>query len=357
MYINSIQSLNFRNYKELNLEFAFLKPINLIIAPNGSGKSNLLEIIYYLTYLRPFRNVLDSELINRDSHFFFIKGEFLKNDITTSISVKYSKTKEINLNNKKIKKHSEIIGILLSVLFSNDDIFIICGSPMIRRKFFDMFISIMDKEYLLNLKKYQILLKHKNFILKTKNNLNLLDIYDEQLSKIIYNINLKRQKIIADINPIFQEKFCSIGMFKDRAKIIFLSNLKVKEEYSYIEIFNKLVEIRNKDIETGYSNFGIHKDNYLFLLNGIEFSKYASLGQMRLASLVLKLTKLEYLKSVTNTEPIILLDDVILELDLQRQKKFIYSIPKENQMFITLTDKNKLIFTHDLNLINEINII
>ena len=168
MYIKSIHPINFRNYKELNLEFDNKRPINLLVAPNGSGKSNLLEMIYYLTYLRPFRNLLYSDLIYKNSYFFLINGNFLKNDIQTSISIKYSKNKEICIDNKKIKKHSDVIGLLLSVLFSNDDIFIISGSPMVRRKFFDMFISVIDRSYLLNLKKYQILLKNKNHILKNK---------------------------------------------------------------------------------------------------------------------------------------------------------------------------------------------
>lgn len=357
MYIKKIKSINFRNYKELNLDLDLNKNLNLIVAPNGSGKSNLLEIIYYLTYLRPFRNVTDTELINRESSYFYINGEFEKNNLTTSISIKYSKTKEINLNNKKIKKHSEVIGVLLSVLFSNDDIFIINGNPLIRRKFFDMFISIMDKEYLVSLKKYQTLIKQKNFILKSGNNYNLIDIYDDQLSLCIDYINKKRYETIENINPIFQSKFSDIGNFKDKAKIVYISNLKLKSSNSLIDIKNKLKDNRSKDIETGYTSVGIHRDNYLFLLNGIEFNKYASLGQIRLASLVLKLTNLDYLKFITGTEPIILLDDVILELDLQRQKNFIDAIPRENQMFITLTDRNKFIFNYNSNSINEINIL
>ena len=146
-------------------------------------------------------------------------------------------------------------------------------------------------------------------------------------------------------------------MFKDRSKIIFLPNFKIKDGFNPKNILNILKEVRQKDIEVGYSNYGIHKDNYLFLLNGIEFSKYASLGQTRLASLVLKLTQLEYLKNITGVDPIILLDDVILELDLQRQKNFIHSISGDSQMFITLTDKNKFIFSHSPNLINEIDIL
>jgi len=339
------------------LEFRIESPLNLIIAPNGSGKSNLLETIYYLSYLRPFRSVLDSELINKNESFFFIKGIFFKNNLSTEISVKYSKSKDISLNGKKVKKHSEIIGILLSVLFSSDDIFIISGNPSVRRKFFDMFISIMNKEYLINLKKYQILLKQKNYLLKMKNNLNLLDVYDEQIVDVINYINYMRLKTINEINPIFQNKFNDIGMFNDKTKIIYISNLKLKEQNSREEIFNKLKENRKKDLESGYSNFGIHRDNYLFLINGVEFSKYASLGQTRLASLVLKLTKIDYLKKITDSLPIILLDDVILELDKERQKRFIDSIPKENQMFITLTDRNKFIFTENKNLINEISIL
>ena len=150
----------------------------------------------------------------------------------------------------KIKKHSEIIGILLSVLFSNDDIFIICGNPMFRRKFFDMFLSIMNKEYLINLKKYQLLLKQKNFILKSKNNFNLLDIYDEQISHSINYIYSMRIKTIKEINPIFQEKFSDIP--KNRILTITLDHKKL--------VTDKKSQANGSDIKLVWDTSGGYKD-------------------------------------------------------------------------------------------------
>ena len=353
MFIEKIYLNNFRNHENINLEFNKFCPINIIIAPNGTGKSNLLEAIYYLSYLRPFRNVSDAELIKKGSNSFSLAGKFIKNNISTDINIKYSKTKEILLNNKKIKKHSEILGLIITVLFCNDDIFIINGNPLLRRRFFDMFISILDKTYLFALKKYQVIIKQRNYILKNNTNFDMLDVYDFQLSQCIEYITKKRIEIVQIVSSLFQQIYQEIGCFKDKTKIIFQSSLQSDNKD---EILKKLKELRKKDIENGFTSFGSHKDSYLFLLNGINFSKYASFGQTRLASLVLKLAQIEIFEKSLKINPILLLDDVVLELDLERQKRFISFLSKKTkQMFITITDEEKFnFFNSNKEFINKI---
>jgi len=352
LFIENINTVNFRNYENLNVTFQKEKLINLIIAPNGSGKSNLLEMIYYLSYLRPFRNVTDKELVNKKNDFFFLEGKFYKKNIFDTVTVKFSKTKEVFINKKKIKKFSDVLGVIVSVLFSSDDIFIIVGNPTIRRKFFDMFLSIVDKEYLYYLSKYQNLLKQKNFILKKENSNDLLDVYDLQMSQCIEFISKKRFSFVEEISLLYQNKYNEIGMFKEKVKIIYSPSIKNNEN-----IIENLKKNRNIDIEYGFSSIGPHRDNYLFLINGVQFNKFASLGQTRLASLVLKIVQAEYFKMMHNDNPILLIDDVILELDSQRQKRFLNNILQDNQIFITLTDKSKIDFFENKNLINEVNIL
>jgi len=353
VYINQINAINFRNYKNLQLNFDPKNSINLIIAPNGSGKSNLLEIIYYLSYLRPFRNVSDKELINLGENNFFLEGKFIKENLSNLISVKLSKVKEVYFNKKKVKKYSEILGKISTVLFSNEDILIISGNPNIRRKYFDMFFSILDFNYLAMLTKYQSILKQKNFLIKTdKENNQLLDIYDFQLSECIIYITNFKNKFIEIINNMFQNKFLNIGMFEERVKILYLPN--IKEVQNPIEI---LKYSRKRDKEFGFCTVGLHRDNYMFLINGRSFTKYASLGQMRLASLVLKIIQSELFFEKDNNPPILLIDDVILELDLERKKSFLNTITDKNQIFITITDREKIGLISNKKIINEVNII
>lgn len=356
MIIKKISAINFRNYSNLVLNLSTDKPLSVINAPNGMGKSNLLEMIYYLSYLRSFRNASDKELVKKGQKHFFIKSEFINNSISQTISVKYTSKKEILLNKKKVGKHSEILGKLLSVLFSNEDIFIINGAPSIRRRFFDIFISIFDTKYLSYLKKYQHILRQKNFILKQKNKNDLLNIYNTQIANLIVYIQKKRSEIITEINDLFQCSFEEIGLYKDKVKIIYSPSIKNFDDGPN-SILRILEENEKKELELGYSILGPQRDGYLFIINGIPFSKYASFGQTRLAALVLKIVQTEYYKSIFNATPVLLLDDVILELDSEKQKRFINKILKYQQIFITVTNRNFLDFLGKKEYINNIEVI
>ncbi len=357
MIIEYLSAINFRNYEKLNLEFDKNKNINLIHSPNGMGKTNLLELIYYFSYLRSFRNVQDKELVKKGEEKFHIECSYNDN-IINNIIINYHQKKEVVINNKKVVKFSEILGKLISVLFCNEDIFIINSSPSIRRKFFDVFISTADNKYLHCLRKYQEILKQKNFILKnnkTDDIKEMLDIYNIQLAKNIFYIQKKREEIINEISRIFQENFSSIGKFNDKVKIIYSPSIKIKND-DYEEITKYYNENIKKEIEYGFSIYGPHRDNYLFLINGILFPKYASLGQTRLASVVLKFAQSEYYKKIFNVLPVLLLDDVILELDNEKQERVIEKISDYKQVFLTVTDRKYIELFKNKENINEIEI-
>lgn len=353
MKITNLNAKFFRNYDHLNLELN--KPFNVIISQNGMGKTNLLEMIYYLSYVRSFRNVLDKEIIKKGENHFYLDCHYNDNIGSNKISVNYDTKKTIIFNNNKVKKHSDLLGKLLTVYFGTDDLFIISGPPGIRRKFFDVFFSIIDKKYLLNLIKYQNILKQKNLILKNNSNNNLLSVYNLQLSEIIYYIQNKRNEMIKEIDLLFKEYYNLIGKFSEKVKIIYSPSVNIKIN-SIDEIFNFLEVNKNKEIESGYSTLGTHRDNYLFLINGIPFIKYASFGQTRLASLIIKLIQAIIYKNIYNKNPILLLDDVILELDKQKQKTFLNFITNYDQIFITVTDKNFIDLINEKNIINQIEI-
>jgi DNA replication and repair protein RecF len=355
LYLKQIIAKNFRNYSTLNISFKKEKKINLIHSPNGMGKSNLLEIIYYLSYLRSFRNVLDKELILKGQDNFYIEGTYKDNYLTNTIKINYKKTKDIVFNDKKIKKYSEIFGKLLTVLFCNEDIFIINGSPSIKRKFFDIFISAIDINYLYILKDYQNVIKQKNYILKSNNTSNLLSVYNRQIAKLILQIQNKRQILIDEINKQFDESYQKIGLFKEKVKIIYCPSIKNKD-LNEENILNFLEENSKEELKNLCSIFGPHRDNYLFLIRGIPFAKYASFGQTRLAALVLKFIQAEIYREKLKVNPILLLDDVILELDRQKQSKFINELVNYSQIFLTVTDKDYVELFNKKDEINTIEI-
>ena len=218
-----------------------------------------------------------------------------------------------------------------------------------------IFISVLDSKYLFFLKKYYEIIKQKNFILKDKKQKNLIAVYNFQLAEIIYYIQTKRVEIVNKINNLFQSNFNSLGLFKDKVKIIYSPS--IKNSLFDIEIIKKELEKNiDKELDYGFSLLGSHRDNYIFLMNGVVFSKYASLGQTRLASLVLKFVQSEYYKEFFGIYPIILLDDVILELDKERQKRFIQKISEYKQIFLTVTNDEYLNLFKNKELINVIRI-
>ena len=348
MKIIEIECLNFRNYKTLKLDLRNEKKINILKAQNGKGKTNIIELIFFLSYYRSFRNVKQKELINIDTDHCLIKCNYLKKGIINNKIIKIEKNKkEIINNNKKIYKISESFADIISVLFCNEDNNLINGNLNIRRKFFDMFISILDKNYLLLLKKYYLLIKQKNFLLKNSKNLELLNIYDKQLSEVIFYIKEKRLEIIKNINKIFSEKYEQLGNFNQKVSIFYDSKFKNFDNTEYI--YNFLKNNREQDIKARYTFYGTHKDNYFFFINNKPFEKYASLGQIRLAALILKLIQAYYINNIFKESPIILIDDVILELDIKRQKNFIKEILIYEQIFITISDDKYFSLFNDIN--------
>jgi DNA replication and repair protein RecF len=356
LLIKKIKATNFRNYTDLELLFDNTKHINIIHAVNGMGKSNLLEIIYYFTCLSSFRNVLDRDLIKKGEKSYFVEIQFIKENILNSISIKYDGKKIISANNKKVNKYSEIFGRFLSVFFGNDDIFIINGSPEIKRKFFDIFLSIIDKKYLFYLKKYLFIIKQKNFIIKQKKDKNLISVYNQQLGNVILYLQNKRIDLLNNINILFNNIYGNICMNKNETvSIRYLPSINISSinECAITEFLDKNVQ---NEYNVGFCLYGCHRDNYQFFINNIPFPKYASFGQMRLAALVLKLVQAEVFRQIFNEFPILLLDDVILELDKARQIRFLEFINKYKQVFVTFSNKEYIDLFNKKNDINEIEI-
>ncbi|MDR1782563.1 MAG: DNA replication/repair protein RecF [Bacilli bacterium] len=334
MIYQSLKILNFRNL--VFQELFFYDKCNIFVGDNAQGKTNILEALYLLSLTKSFKTNNINDLVNFDKDGFVLKASFIKNDYTYDLLFSYeNKKKELLLNNKKIKTLKEIFGLLNIIIFIPDDLNLIKGMPGNRRKLIDIELSKIDNEYFDSLAKYYYLLKQRNIYLKNNNiESKILDVYDKQMLKyghIIYQI---RKKFISHLEPLVNKYYLKISCSDKLVNIKYQSNFM--DDYELCEML--IINNRNKDLKTMQSNVGIHRDDFIFLLNNKEVRDYGSQGEQKSIILALKLALLEYIYLITKDYPIFLLDDVLAELDLKRQENLFKLLNNNIQTFITTTN-------------------
>ncbi|MFR8146630.1 MAG: DNA replication/repair protein RecF [Clostridia bacterium] len=347
MNITKIKLENFRNYT--NQEISFNKGINVIYGDNAQGKTNILEAIFLCSMGKSFRTNKDKELIKLSEDFAKINIEYEKSDRKGKIEYIISNKKIISINGVKIKKLSELLGNINSIIFSPDDMEILKDGPQKRRKFLNMLISQLRPRYLFNLNDYNKTLEQRNNYLrqiKYENKpKNMIDIWNEKLANHAQIIYEYRREFVDKILKKIVDIHKNITNNSEEIKINYISDFKNKEEY-----IRKLNEKLNKDIERGYTSTGIHKDDFEVYINGKNINLYGSQGQFRTAILSLKLSELYVIYDEIGEYPILLLDDFMSELDEKRRKKFVENITDAQ---VILTGTHKLILENfDYNIYN-----
>ncbi len=335
MRINKITLENFRNYEvqEIRLE----DNINVFYGNNAQGKTNILEALYFCAFGRSFRTYKDAELINFNQTTAKIKVEFEKNTREQGIEIALNKSekKQIKLNDIRVNKNSELLGNLNLVLFSPDDTVVLKESPTSRRKFLDILISQIRPNYAHVLSTYNKILENRNSVIKSQK-IDTIDIWDEQLAITAEKIFEYRVEYINKLQRFVDKIAPCLTNEKERLVIKYKTSFKGKEE------FLKLLKqnLRN-DLFRGYTTAGIHRDDFELLVNDKELNLYGSQGQHRTAILSLKFAELEIIKEEINENPILLLDDITSELDLERIG-LIFKKISDFQVLITCTDANIL---------------
>jgi len=333
MIIKNIKLTNFRNHKNIELQLA--DKTNVIYGKNARGKTNIIESVYVCSVGKSFRARKDSDLILFDIEFAIIDIEFEKNDREKKINfvISNKNKKQIKINGIKINKISELFGNIIVILFSPDDIDIIKGDPSGRRKYFDLLISQLKPSYMYLLQEYYKVIEQRNTLLKTHNiKLSLeLDIWDEKLSELNIKISKIRKEIVEELNPLFKQY---MNEFSDEKEI---AEIEYKTQVNTDDAMKKLKERRYIDFERGNTSFGIHRDDYRFKINGLEVNNFGSQGQIKSSVLSLKLAQKDLIEEKTDEKPILLLDDVMSELDVDR-RNFILNKINECQVIITCTD-------------------
>ena len=335
MNIKKISLLNFRNYVNENIEFN--ENINILYGDNARGKTNIIEWIFISAFGKSFRAKKDNELIKIGQENTKVIIEYQKKDRNGKIEIILNKKKEILINGVKIKKLSEILGIVNIVLFTPDDINILKNGPSRRRRFLDMMIGQLRPNYVYLLNLYLKTLEQRNIYLRQIQNNdinnNMLDIWDEKIveyGKKVYEYRLEFiNKIISKINKIHSK----ITEEKEVIRIEYKSDIKDKDKF-----LEELKQDRKKDILRGFTSRGIHRDDFMIYINDKLVNIYGSQGQNRTVILSLKLTELEIIKEEIDENPILLLDDFMSELDEKRRQNFLNNI-SNTQVIITCTEK------------------
>ena len=331
MIIEKISLENFRNYGEQEIEVS--PNINVFFGNNAQGKTNVLEAIYYTALGRSFRTYKDAELIRFENDLGKIHIEYEKNNRENEIEIQLSKKekKTIWLNGIKLIKNSELLGNLNIVLFSPDDIIILKQAPALRRRFLDILISQLKPSYVHVLSEYNKVLDQRNALLKSRR-IDTIDVWDEQLATLAGKIYDYRKMYIEKLGEKMHTIHPKVTNGKETIKICYQTKFTTKEEFLRL-----LQKNREHDLFKGYTTIGPHREDFEIEINNTVLNIYGSQGQHRTAVLSLKIAEMEILKEETGENPILLLDDVTSELDLERIN-LIFSTIKDYQVFITCTD-------------------
>ncbi len=340
MIIESIDLKNYRNYDILNVSFD--KDINILYGDNAQGKTNILEALYVAATTKSHRTSKDKELISFENEESHIKTMINKNGISYRIDMhlKKNKSKGIAVNGIPIRKSKDLFGIVNIVFFSPEDLQIIKNGPSERRRFMDMELCQLNKIYMSNIENYNKSLLQRNKLLKdiafNPANRETLEIWDLNLVKYGIEVIKSREEFTYKLNLIIKEIHNNLTGGKENI------NISYEPSVTCDNFEQMLIKHRESDIRSGNTNYGPHKDDLCFEIEGIDVRKFGSQGQQRTVALSLKLAEIELVKNIINDNPILLLDDVLSELDSKRQNYLLNSI-KGVQTIITCTGLDEFI--------------
>jgi len=340
MYIKKLEVKNFRNHANTKLEFS--KGVNILVGDNAQGKTNLLEAIYLTCVGRGWRTRKDKEMINFAAEHATVKTATAKNfgDINVEVNIPKQNKKTIKINNIPIQKMGELMGQVNCVFFSPDELRLIKEAPSDRRRFLDIDISQIDKTYFYSLLRYHKILAQRNALLKSGSNDDIssgLEIWDKELAKAGAYIIKKRIEFLELLKPITERIHSALASNKESIELTYEKSIESIDENSFLKALEKS---KNNDLRLRTTTVGPHRDDIYISINTKDVRHFASQGQQRTVALSLKLAELELFKELTGETPILLLDDVLSELDDNRQAKLLEAI-KNCQSIITATSLPK----------------
>lgn len=340
MIIKSLEIADYRNYDSLHIDFS--GGTNILYGDNAQGKTNILEAIYMSATTKSHKGSKDKDVVNFNKEEAHIRTYLEKEGIETRVDMhlRKNKSKGIAIDGQKIKKAAQLLGLLNVVFFSPEDLSIIKNGPAERRRFVDMELCQLDQFYLYNLNNYNKIVNQRNKLLKdmyfNPSLKETLNIWDSQLISFGSKIIEKRQLFVNQLNEIILEIHRKLSGGKENLFI------KYEPDVTIDSYDNKLSLNQERDIKLKQTTTGPHRDDFSFLVGDIDIRKFGSQGQQRTAALSLKLSEIELVKKMTKDNPVLLLDDVLSELDNNRQN-YLLSTIGNIQTIITCTGLDEFV--------------
>lgn len=346
MRIKSLKLKNFRNYNDLNVNFA--ENFNIIYGNNAQGKTNIIEAIFLCASGRSHRTSKDNELLKYGTFVFDIKLLIERNDVQQEIAITYNieEKKKIRINEIPVKKIGDMMGHLNAVVFSPEDLLLIKQGPVERRRFADITLSQLKPSYFYDLQQYAKILYQRNTLLKNityKRELeDTLDVWDRHLVKTGAKIMKERSNFVIKLDALAKIRHNRLTNNEENLSLKYNPSFEYINGKDDINIENNFMKIleksRGREIQKGTTTVGPHRDDIDIILNGESTKIYGSQGQQRTSVLSMKLAEIDLMKEESGDYPVLLLDDVLSELDDRRKEYLLDSIEKV-QTFITCTDR------------------
>ena len=338
MYLKDLHILNFKSWEEAKFEFS--PKLNCFVGLNGSGKTNLLDAIHYLSLTKSYFSNRDNRSIKNDADFFMIEANLQRKDEDVQLycALKKGQKKVFRKDKKEYERLADHIGYFPAVVISPYDRDLITDSADIRRRFTDNVISQGNSTYLHHLLRYNKALQQRNSLLKFfaanhKFDQDSLDIYDYQLAEHGEYIYAQRLEFAAVLKPRIQHYYELISQGREEASIIYQSQ---RHALGFFDLFK---QAQPRDLQLQYTSAGLHRDDLIFRLNGESIKHYGSQGQQKSLLIALKLAQYEFIRDHQNLVPVLLLDDIFDKLDESRVATLVKLVHDEDfgQIFITDT--------------------
>jgi DNA replication and repair protein RecF len=332
MGFHSVACLGFRNLKDG--EVSLDAPEVFLVGENGQGKTNFLESIYLLCYGASFRTPLDARLIRHDQEQATVRGRFSdESGLRREIAVHLQRIgqKEIRADGKPVRDRAQLIENIPCILFSHQDMETVTGAPEMRRRFFNQVQSLFDPLFISLLRSYRRALRSRNLFLR-EGNRALLSAGSRSLIELGLRIQERRTAIVDEFNRTLIPLFRRVSGLEEEVRIRYRPSWQATTP---AEVMEQLESNQERDLALASTTSGPHRDRFHLLQGDREFAHQASTGQVRLGSLLLRVAQARFFQSKTGRRPVLLMDDVLLELDSIRRERFLAEIPVYEQVFFT----------------------
>ena len=336
MHLAHLRLRDFRNYTRLDADFA--PGFHLLLGDNAQGKTNILEAIYLMATLRSFRGVGGAQMIRHGQKGYYAGGKVVGQGGHEIKMYWSARERNLSLDGRPVKKLTDFLGTLRTVVFCTEDLQLVKGTGRVRRRFLDLLLSQSLSGYLPLLQRYMQAVRSRNALLKQHApDLVSLDGFSEQLIQLGKELVLARQELIPKLSPLARLAYRRISNDAEELRIEYQPT--VKKDFAV-----ELAQSRARERSYRTTLIGPHRDDLQFLLNGKSAAQFGSEGQKRTLAIALKMAQAEYLTGIHGSAPVLLIDDVMGELDAKRRAGFLPLLERSRetsgQVFMTATEEN-----------------